>query len=120
MANPKKLILPNGTAVTLRWCDSFVTKLRGFMFRRNIGLAEGLVLVEHRPSITNTSIHMMFVFTPLAVYWLDQDLTVVHAAVALPWRPYYAAPKPAKYVVELHPSLANLFMPGDRLTIHDT
>ncbi len=119
MSNPKKLTLPNGVQITLRWCDSFFAKLRGFMFRGQIGANEGLVLVERRPSITNTSIHMMFVFTPLAVYWLDENFAVVHAALALPWRPYYAPPKPAKYVVELHPSLAGVFLPGDRLPIQD-
>lgn len=114
----KKFLLDpqTGKAIAhVRWCDSFASKLRGFMFRSKLGLQEGLVLVEKKPSIAGTAIHMFFVFTPLAVIWLDEDNIVRHTVMALPWRPFYGPKVPCKYVVELHPSLVLHFEPGHRI-----
>ena len=118
----QKTILNTRTGISirsLRWCDNFTSKLRGFMFRRQLAPNEGLVLVEKTPSITGTAIHMLFVFTPLAVFWLDDTGTVRHAALALPWRPYYGAKVPCKYVVELHPSRLLQMHIGDRIQFID-
>jgi uncharacterized membrane protein (UPF0127 family) len=98
----------------VKWCDSFGTKLRGLMFRRAIDPAEGLVLAETRSSIAATSIHMFFVPFDIAAIWLDEDWRVVHKVCAKAWRPYYAAPRPAKYVLEGSPALL------DRITIGET
>ena len=89
------------------------------MFRSNIGIDEGLVLVERTPSVTNTAIHMFFVNTPLTVLWIDEKYVIQHIVLALPWRPFYAAKIPCKYVVELHPSLALHFATGDRIEFLD-
>jgi uncharacterized membrane protein (UPF0127 family) len=98
----------------VKWCASFGSKLRGLMFRRSIDPDEGLVLVEARSSITATSIHMFFVPFDIAAVWLDEDYQVVHKALAKAWRPYYASPKPACYVLEGPPALL------DRITIGET
>lgn len=80
---------------------------------------EGLVLVEKKSSIMNTAIHMMFVFTDLAVFWLDADFVVVHKTIARPWRPIYTSPTPAKFVLELHPSLLGELNVGSRIQFED-
>ena len=76
----------------IAWCDSFGAKLRGLMFRRSIDADEGLMLVEDRAGIAATAIHMFFVPFDIAAIWLDDDLRIVHTALAKPWRPYYASP----------------------------
>jgi uncharacterized protein len=98
----------------IKWCDSFGTKLRGLMFRRAIDPDEGLVLAETRSSIAATSIHMFFVPFDIAAVWLNEDFQVVHKALAKSWRPYYASPQAARYVLEGPPALL------DRITIGET
>ena len=99
----------------LKWCDSFGSKLRGFTFRRALSSADGLVLVEKSDSRLTTSIHMFFVFFDLGVIWVNEAGEVVDALVARPWRPSYAPQSPARYVIELHPSLLEQVQIGDHL-----
>jgi hypothetical protein len=83
-----------------RWCNTFLSKLRGFTFRRYMRPDEGLVLVESEDSRLNTAIHMFFVFVPLGVIWVNDAGVVVDKALAWPWRPLYAPQAPARYVIE--------------------
>ena len=98
----------------VKWCATFGSKLRGLMFRRSIDPDEGLVLAEARSSIAATSIHMLFVPFDIAAVWLDGDYRVVHKVRAKAWRPFYASPQPARYVLEVPPALL------DRITIGET
>ncbi len=98
----------------VKWCATFGSKLRGLMFHRAIDPDEGLVLAETRSSIAATSIHMFFVPFDIATLWLDEDFRVVHKVLAKSWRPYYASPKSARYVLEGPPALL------DRVTIGET
>jgi len=99
----------------LKYCDDFLNRLRGFTFRNAIGLQEGLVLVEKRDSKLDTTIHMLFVWTDLAVFWVDSSMVVVDKVFAKSWRPYYASKFPARYVIELNPSHLSVFQIGDKL-----
>jgi uncharacterized membrane protein (UPF0127 family) len=99
----------------LKYCDDFFNRLRGFTFRKAIGLEEGLVLVEKRDSKLDTTIHMLFVWTDLAVFWVDSSMVVVDKVLARSWRPYYASKFPARYVIELNPSQLSAFQIGDKL-----
>ncbi len=103
----------------IKWCDSFGSKLRGLMFRRSIDPDEGLVLAEARSSIAATSIHMFFVPFDIAAIWLDDDFSVVHAVLAKAWHPYYASPRPARYVLEGPPDLLARVERGERLTFEE-
>jgi uncharacterized membrane protein (UPF0127 family) len=103
-----------------RWCQSFFSRLGGFTFRSDLDNEEGLVLVESRDSRLDTAIHMFFVWTDLAVVWVNSDLEVVDNALAKAWRPFYASSKPARYVIEFHPKRHGDFRPGDRVSFdHD-
>jgi uncharacterized membrane protein (UPF0127 family) len=112
-----KLLLDNATSplqepLDIQYCASFLCQLRGFTFRRQIGEREGLLLVQKSDSRIDSSIHMLFVFTPLAVFWINSSRIVVHRSLALPWRLAYVSPKPARYVLELNPSLIGAFEIG--------
>jgi uncharacterized membrane protein (UPF0127 family) len=100
---------------SIKWCDTFGSKLRGLMFRRSIDPTEGLVLAETRSSIAATSIHMFFVPFDIAAIWLDDQFQVVHTALAKAWHLYYASPKAARYVLEASPELLQRVKIGDRL-----
>ena len=96
-----------------RYCESFTSRLRGFTFRRQIGEQEGLVLVERRDSRLDTAIHMLFVWTDLAVVWIDGRQQVVDTVLARAWRPAYLPARPARYVLELSPGRLADFQVGD-------
>jgi len=104
---------PSVSPIQARWCESFLSKLRGFTFRRALGQDEGLLLVEHRDSRVDTSIHMMFVWTDLAVIWINSKHEVVDTVLARSWRPFYASSRPARYILEIHPDRIGEFKAGD-------
>jgi uncharacterized membrane protein (UPF0127 family) len=108
-----------GTQVLARvkWCRSFFCRLRGLTFRRSLAPDEGLLLAEGRASVAATSIHMFFVFFPIAAIWLDEDFRVVDKKLALPFRPFYAARAPARYVLEAVPPVLERVALGDQLHI---
>ena len=101
------------------YCDSFLCRLRGLMFRSSLASNEGLLLVEARDSRLDTSIHMLFVFMDLAVIWINSEKVVVDTVLARAWRPAYAPRQPARYILEIHPDRLNEFKIGDRVEFQD-
>jgi uncharacterized membrane protein (UPF0127 family) len=106
---------PLPTPIQATFCDSFLCRLRGLMFRSNLDHAEGLLLVEARDSRVDTSIHMLFVYMDLAVIWINSKNEVVDTVLARSWRPAYAPHQPAKYILEIHPDRLNEFAIGDKI-----
>lgn len=99
----------------VRYCASFLCRLRGLTFRRTLGDGEGLLLVGHRENRTDTAIHMFFVFFPIAAIWLDQNGRVVDTQLARPFRPLYVPRAAARDVLEGPPSLLEWVRVGDQL-----
>jgi uncharacterized membrane protein (UPF0127 family) len=97
------------------YCDSFLCRLRGLMFRSRLAHDQGLLLVEARDSRMDTAIHMLFVFMDLAVVWINSDLTVVDTVLARAWRPAYVPRRPARYILEITPGRLNEFKVGDAI-----
>ncbi|MBS1249393.1 MAG: hypothetical protein MAG431_00972 [Chloroflexi bacterium] len=106
---------PNVKTVKAQYCDSFWSRLRGFTFRRRIDFKEGLLLVQGRQNRLDAAIHMLGVFTDLAVIWLNEDQEVVDRRLARSWRPLYVPRHPALYILELAPERWEDFQVGDRL-----
>ena len=100
----------------VRRCVSFACHLRGLTFRRALGPDEGLLLVGSRESRANTAIHMIFVFFPIAVVWLDGAGRVVDTRLARPFRLAYVPRGPARDVLEGPPGLLNRVEIGNRLS----
>lgn len=98
-----------------RWCGDFFSKLRGLQFRRQLNPGEAIILAYGSDSVANSSIHMFFVFFPIAAIWINSQGVVTSAQLAKPWRPYYASPKPARYVLEAAPVLLEIIAVGDRI-----
>lgn len=97
------------------YCDSFLCRLRGLMFRAQLGLDEGLLLVEKRDSRIDTSIHMFFVPFDLAVFWINSEMTVVDKTIAKSWHPAYFPKADAKYTLEIHPDRIGDYEVGDKV-----
>jgi hypothetical protein len=96
-------------------CDTFWKRGRGLMFRRRIEPDEGYLFVEGRESVAQTTIHMLFVFFPIAVIWLDGERRVVDKVLARPFRPLYAPRAPAQYYLEGDPALLDRVEIGHEL-----
>jgi len=97
------------------YCDTFLCKLRGLMFRSRLSLDEGLLLVEKRDSRLDTSIHMLFVPFDLAVIWINSDMTVVDKVIAKSWKPAYFPKADAKFTLEIHPDRWADYEIGDKV-----
>lgn len=97
----------------IKYCDTFLTQLRGFTFRSRLARDEGLVLVGTRDSRLDSSIHMLFVSFDLGVIWINSQMQVVDRVVAKSWRPAYFSKQPARYVLEVHPDRWDEFQIGD-------
>ncbi len=103
----------------VRWCASFLCKLRGLMFRCRLPPDEGLLLVEPRPSRAASSIHMLFMLFPIAAIWMDGDFRVVDKVYAEPWRLAYIPAQPARYTLEADPGVLSRVEIGDELVFED-
>ena len=99
----------------VRRCASFLCRLRGLTFRRRIGDDEGLLLVGRGESRADATIHMFFVFFPIAVVWLRGDGRVVDVRLARPFQPLYVPRAPARDVLEGPPTLLGRVGIGDQL-----
>ena len=111
----KNLTRPIITPAGVLYCDSFLCRLRGLMFRRELGRDEGLLLVESRDTRVESSIHMFFVPFDLAVFWINSAGTVVDKVIARSWKPAYASREPARYILELHTARWDDYQPGEQV-----
>jgi uncharacterized membrane protein (UPF0127 family) len=58
---------------------------------------------------------MFFVWTDLAVFWVNSKMVVVDKKLAKSWHLYYSSQTPAQYVLELNPRRMDVFQIGDKL-----
>lgn len=115
---PKQITVQNktreiGEPARIKYCDTFLTQLRGFTFRPRISPTEGLILVGKRDSRLDSSIHMLFVSFDLTVIWINANMQVVDKVLAKSWRLAYFSKRPAKYVLEIHPDRWDDYKIGD-------
>ncbi|MFO8037760.1 MAG: DUF192 domain-containing protein [Anaerolineales bacterium] len=105
--------------IRAKYCDTFLCRLQGFMFRKQIGAGEGLLLVGNQESRLDSAIHMLGVPIDLAVFWMDNDQRIVDRRLARKWRPLYVPRAPARYVLELSPVRYDDFIVGETLDFEE-
>lgn len=121
---PKQIIVQNKTRkiespAQIKYCDTFLTQLRGFTLRARLSPSEGLLLVGTRDSRLDSSIHMLFVSFDLTVVWINSDMQVMDKVLAKSWRPAYVSKKAARYVLETHPDRWEEYKIGDIVEFQD-
>ena len=121
---PKQIIIENKTRniqtpPRIKYCDTFLTQLRGFTFHPRLSRDEGLLLVGTRDSRLDSSIHMLFVSFDLSVIWINSDMQVVDKVLAKSWRLAYFSKQPARYVLEIHPDRWEDYEIGDVVQFKD-
>jgi uncharacterized membrane protein (UPF0127 family) len=102
-------------ASKVKWCTTFLTRGLGLMFHAPLREDEAYIFVERGESRSLTTIHMLFVFFPIAVIWLDANRRVVDKVLARPFYPYYTPCQPAQYYLECHPHVLDRVDIGDQL-----
>ena len=99
-------------------CDNFYKRFRGLMFRKRLDKEGCLLFVLNRSSRIDASIHMMFVFFPIDVLWLDESFNVVDYKLNLkPFSLGSSPRKPAKYILEAAAGKCNSVRLGDKFEI---
>ncbi len=97
---------------------SIALRALGLMFSRPLKDKEGLLLVNEIESVEMSAIHMLFVFYPIDVVWMDKGKKVVDIKRnAKPFALRYAPKRKAKYVLELKAGDSKGISIGDRLQL---
>jgi len=120
----KNVLIQNQTTplpsdLTAGFCDTFLCRLRGLMFRKSIPEDWGLLLVQPAESIVNSAIHMFAVPFNLGVIWINQAGIVVDLAEVKQWVGIKSPQKPACYILEIQPSRLEEFNIGDKIIFLD-
>ena len=110
---------PKQTPLQIKYCDSFLCRLRGLTFHPPLSPTEGLLLVYKRDSRVDTSIHMLGVSFDLAVIWINSSMQIVDKVLAESWHLAYAAKEEAQYILEIHPDRLDEFEIGNRVKFED-
>jgi len=100
----------------VKYCETFLCRLKGLMFTNHIDLEEGLLLIHKSESRTNAAIHMFFVGMDLGVIWLNDDQEIVDLIRAKSWASMYTPKSPARFILEIHPDRLTDFELGDKLS----
>lgn len=86
----------------VRLADSSWLRLKGLMFENEKLFDYALVFAFPFESKVNATIHMLFVFFPIDVIFLDKNKKVVDIVKGLkPFTPSCSPKKPAKFLIEL-------------------
>ncbi len=93
--NGKKLIKKTKIA------DNLFLRFKGLMFEDKKNFDYALIFKFPKASKIGTSLHMLFVFFPIDVLFLNAEKKVVDKTTMNPWQLNYTPKKEAKYVIEI-------------------
>ncbi len=92
----KKIIMRN-----VKFAKTTLERTKGLMFEEKKNFNYALIFEFPIESKIGTSLHMLFVFFPIDVLFLDKNQKVVDKVTLQPFIPNYTPKKAAKYVIEL-------------------
>ena len=92
--------------------DSYLTRLKGLMFRKALGKGEGLLLKKC------SSIHCCFMNFPIDVVYLCDKMEVLKVETVRPWR-VGSIVRGAKHILELPEGAASGLRRGDRIIMKE-
>ena len=81
----------------LEVCNTFWKRLHGLMFSK----PKNIVIVLDKESVFGASIHMLFVFYTIDVYWLDEKFAIVDKRTHLKPFCFASSKRKSKYIVEI-------------------
>ena len=99
----------------VRIAKGFFGKLKGLMFERKENFDYALVFEFPYESRIGTSVHMLFVFFPIDIIFLDGKKNVVDKTGLTPWKVNYTPKSAAKYFIEMPHGSASKIGIGDKI-----
>ncbi len=111
----------DGTVVAtdIELADTVLKKTLGVMFRRRLPQGFAMIFDMGLESRAGIAIHMLFVFVPIDVVYLDRDRHIVDTKRHVrPWIGLAWPKKPARYAIEMPSGAADAheLKEGDQLT----
>ncbi len=97
------------TILKLAEADSFYSRLKGFMGKKEIEPGTGILFRNC------SSIHSCFMKIPIDVLYFDEDMVLIYKETIEPWKIGTQFIKDAKHVVELAEHAADYINIGSRL-----
>ncbi len=96
------ILKPNGELIAsdVEFAEGIISQSKGLMLRKSI--AEGYALVFILPSPGSVFVHMLFVFFPIDVLFLDAEKKILAATTLKSWIGLTRSPKKTKYIIEMH------------------
>ncbi len=98
-----------------KFAKTFFEKFKGLMLESEKNFDYALIFTLGYKTRIRASVHMLFVFFPIDIIFLDENKKVVDKATLKPWTLNYTPKKPAKYFIELPKKLGNKIKIGDKL-----
>ena len=98
-----------------RIANTSFLRFKGLMFEKNENFDYALIFELTRESKIGSSVHMMFVFFPIEIVFLNSQKIVVDKATLNPWKLNYTPKKPAKYFIELPLKKSKTIFLGDKV-----
>jgi hypothetical protein len=99
----------------IKFAKTFFEKFKGLMLESEKNFDYALIFVLGSETRIGASVHMLFVFFPIDIIFLDENKKVVDKASLKPWVLNYTPKKPAKYLIEMPKSMGNKIKIGDKL-----
>jgi len=107
----KKIIIKK-----VKFCKTPWQRMKGLMFEDKKKFDYALVFDFPSESKLGSSLHMIFVFFPIDVLFLNSKKEVVDKITLQPFTPNYTPKKPAKYVIELPEGRAKGLKTGTKVS----
>jgi hypothetical protein len=108
---------PQVAPILVKYCDSFLCRLKGLMFSSPLTVDRGLLLVYKQDSRIDTAIHMLAVKSDLAVVWINHLMKVVDRCIARKGKLIYLPAYPACFVLEMNPARFDDFNYSDEVRL---
>ena len=86
--------------LNLMICKGPFSRIKGLMFAKELKKNEGLLFKFKREA--KWPVHMLFVFFPLKIAFIDKRMKVVDVRIAYPFRSFIMPKIKAKYILELN------------------
>ena len=90
-------------------------RFKGLMFEKKENFDYALIFELTRESKIGSSVHMMFVFFPIEIVFLNSQKIVIDKATLKPWKLNYTPKKSAKYFIELPLKKSKTISLGDKI-----
>ncbi|MBT4597121.1 MAG: DUF192 domain-containing protein [Candidatus Diapherotrites archaeon] len=100
----------------VRTCKTSWQRMKGLMFEDKKKFNYALVFEFPKESKIGSSLHMIFVFFPIDVLFLNSKKEVVDKTTLQPFNPNYTPKKAAKYVIEMPQGKAKGTKVGDKVS----